>query len=169
MANNAPLPSSFDNDKLALEITDISHLKNLTAAKGCALTCYALLGATRSIRAGDHATTNRMFRFRIYAQGFTLLCIVAGSVYYKTDRQKRKAVDTVVAEQKAKEKNQAWIRELEARDREDKDWKVRRQVVKESADRGDGVGAARKALEKSERRGEGSIVEAVRDLWQGRH
>ena len=98
-----------------------NYTVSLTHDIGCALTCWALLGATRSIRRGDHATTNRMFRARIYAQGFTLLCLVAGSYYYAEDRDKRKVFEGVKAEQRAREKNEKWIRELEARDREDRE------------------------------------------------
>jgi hypothetical protein len=87
----------------------------------------ALLGASRSIRSGDHNKTNRMFRARIYAQGFTLAAMVAGSMYWDSDRKKRKEFDTVVAERKAKEKNEAWIRELEARDEEAKEIRAARQ------------------------------------------
>lgn len=79
------------------------------------------------MRRGDHQTTNRMFRARIYAQGFTLLAVVAGSVYYKTDREKRKEFEGAVAERKAKEKNEAWIRELEARDAEERALAARRK------------------------------------------
>lgn len=109
-----------------------------------------------------------MFRARIYAQGFTLLAIVAGSVYYQTDRHKRKEFDGVVADRKAKEKNEAWIRELEARDREDKDWRARREAIDQAARSPDAVGAAKSVVEKSERRGEGGILDAVRDLVQRR-
>lgn len=109
-----------------------------------------------------------MFRARIYAQGFTLVAIVAGSFYYQTDRNKRKEFEGVVAEKKAKEKNEAWIRELEARDREDKDWRARREAMNQAAKSPDAVGAAKSVVEKSERRGEGGIVDAVRELVQGR-
>ena len=109
-----------------------------------------------------------MFRARIYAQGFTLLAIVAGSMYYQTDRQKRKEFEGVVAERKAKEKNEAWIRELEARDREDKDWRARKQAINQAAKSPDAVGAAKSVVEQCERRGEGVILDAVRDLVQGR-
>jgi hypothetical protein len=95
---------------------------------GCVLTCMALFGASRSIRAGDHNRTNRMFRARIYAQGFTLVAMIAGSVYWQTDRQKRKEFDKVVEERKAREKNEAWIRELEARDEEEKDIRRMREA-----------------------------------------
>lgn len=84
-----------------------------------------------------------MFRARIYAQGFTLLAMVAGSMYYKTDRDKRKEFDGVVAENKAKQKNEAWIRELEARDREDKEWRLRRDAARAAAASGEGVGSAK--------------------------
>ena len=105
-----------------------------------------------------------MFRARIYAQGFTLLAIVAGSMYYSGDRAKRKQFDGVVAEKKAKEKNEAWIRELEARDKEDKEWRARRDEVRKSMESGGGVGAARSVLERSERRERVGVLDAVRDL-----
>lgn len=80
------------------------------------------------MRAGDHNRTNRMFRARIYAQGFTLAALVAGSFYWQEDRFKRKQFEDAVAEQKASEKRDAWIRELEARDEEDKQIEAKRQA-----------------------------------------
>jgi hypothetical protein len=62
-----------------------------------------------------------MFRMRIYAQAFTLAAMVGGSYYYQKERDERKAKEGITAEKKAKEKQQAWIRELEIRDREDKE------------------------------------------------
>ncbi len=56
--------------------------------------------------------------------------MLAGSVYYEAERVRRKEFEGVVAEKKGKEKNEAWIRELEARDREDKEWRVRMGKVK---------------------------------------
>jgi hypothetical protein len=58
---------------------------------------------------------------RIYGQGFTLLAMLAGSYYYREQRAEEKEHDKAVAEQKAKEKNAAWIKELEIRDREDQE------------------------------------------------
>jgi hypothetical protein len=118
---------------------------------GCLLTCAALVGATRSIRAGDHNRTNRMFRARIYAQGFTLVAMVVGSMYWKSDRQKRKEFDQVVAERKAREKNEAWIRELEARDQEDREIKAAREARRNAG--GGGVTASSMVDEKETRRG----------------
>ena len=139
---------------------------------GTALTCYALFGATRSIRAGDHHTTNRMFRARIYAQAFTLAAMVAGSYYYQADRSKRKEFEGVLAEKKAREKNEAWIRELEARDLEDREWKAKRDKVrgimaaKETEDGGGGVINAVKeaATGKEEVGGRRSVTDAVKDM-----
>lgn len=106
----------------------------------------ALFGASRSIRAGDHNRTNRMFRARIYAQGFTLVAMIAGSMYWQSDRQKRKEFDKLVEERKAREKNEAWIRELEARDEEEKEFKRTREARR----RGVSVDVVRKEDEMKE-------------------
>ncbi|KAM3069150.1 Respiratory supercomplex factor 1, mitochondrial [Clarireedia jacksonii] len=132
MSSNTPMPSSFDGDNEFYEENRWQKFSRRLKEEpliplGCALTCMALLGATRSIRAGDHNRTNRMFRARIYAQGFTLVAMVAGSMYWETDRKKRKEFDAVLAEQKAKEKNEAWIKELEARDEEEKELRRERE------------------------------------------
>ena len=128
---------------------------------GCAATCYALYQAARSIHHGDSVTANRMFRHRLYAQSFTLVAMVAGSIYYKKDRTKRKEFEGVIAEKKAKEKNEAWIRELEARDREDKEWRVRMGKV---------TAAETKALEKGTAIGNerpGGILAVAKGLVSG--
>jgi hypothetical protein len=145
----------------------------------------ALLGAARSIRAGDHNRTNRMFRARIYAQGFTLVAMVVGSMYWKTDRQKRKEFDAIVAERKAKEKNEAWIRELEARDEEERQLRaerekrrgrgavaaskgtaVKRAAGNEAAGKGGGVaGTASSMVDERERRK--GTLEMVNELVYG--
>lgn len=127
------------------------------------LTVMALVGATKSMRVGDHNRTNRMFRARIYAQGFTLVAMVAGSVYWQGDRDKRKEFDAVVAEKKAKEKNEAWIRELEARDQEEKDIKARKEAWRrEQTNRRD----APSMIDAQEKRT--SVLEAVAELIHGR-
>jgi len=68
-----------------------------------------------------------MFRARIYAQGFTILAMVVGSLYWKTDRQKRKEFENLVMEQNAQAKRDAWVRELEARDEEEKALRAKRE------------------------------------------
>lgn len=63
--------------------------------------------------------------------------MVAGSMYYSADRQKTKELRKLKEERDAEEKRQKWIRELEARDEEDKMMKAsidkRRQKVAEAA------------------------------------
>lgn len=61
-----------------------------------------------------------MFRARVAAQGFTVIAMVAGSMYYSKDREKTKELRKLKEERDAEEKRQRWIRELEARDEEDK-------------------------------------------------
>ena len=62
-----------------------------------------------------------MFRARIYGQAFTLVAVVAGSYYYAEEREKRKEFTGILAERKAQEKRDAWIRELEVREEEDRE------------------------------------------------
>jgi hypothetical protein len=114
----------------------------------------ALLGASRSIRAGDHNRTNRMFRARILAQGFTLVAMVAGSMYWQTDRQKRKEFEGAVAERKAREKNEAWIKELEARDEEAKELKALREMRMQG-------GGIKETAEKAVEKVKGTVKKAV--------
>lgn len=66
-----------------------------------------------------------MFRARVAAQGFTVIAMVAGSMYYSKDREKSKELRKLKEERDAEEKRQRWIRELEARDDEDKAIKAR--------------------------------------------
>lgn len=104
---------------------------------GCLATCYALYQASKSIRTGNPTRTNKMFRARIYAQGFTLAAIVAGSFFYKDERMKRKAFEGKVEEKKSLEKKEKWLRELEARDLEEREW--REKIEKKSREAGPGM------------------------------
>jgi hypothetical protein len=116
-----------------------------------------------------------MFRARIYAQAFTLLAVVAGSIYYKEDRARRKQYDTAMQEKAALEKRDAWIRELEARDNEDREWRERHAAIekaaREASDAARGIkkeaaqkfeGVAKSMVELQDRRG--GILDAVREL-----
>ncbi|KAK5204494.1 Respiratory supercomplex factor 1, mitochondrial [Exophiala xenobiotica] len=134
--SSTAVPSSFDN-----EFFEESRFQKLSRKirqeplipVGCAATCYALYMATKSIRAGDHHQTNRMFRARIYAQGFTLLALVAGSFFYKDERLKRKVFEQALEEKKSAEKREKWLRELEARDQEDREWRERIERASQDA------------------------------------
>lgn len=70
-----------------------------------------------------------MFRARIYAQGFTIAAMIAGSMYWETDRQKQKELNKIIEERKAQDKRARWLEELEYRDREAKEEQARREAV----------------------------------------
>ena len=72
------------------------------------------------MRRGDHQQVQRMFRARIGAQAFTVCAIVAGGAYYGKDREKRQELIKLEAQQRAEERHNKWLRELEVRDEEEK-------------------------------------------------
>jgi hypothetical protein len=131
---------------------------------GCGLTIAALYGASKAIRRGDHEYANKMFRRRIYAQGFTIAAMVVGSLYWQSDREKRKQYDKVVAERKAIEKREAWVRELEVRDKEEREYKERLRNGRKG--RIEGVLTPKKKDEEAERAGNdiSGTVAAVESL-----
>jgi hypothetical protein len=90
-----------------------------------------------------------MFRARIYAQGFTLVALVAGSIFYKDDRLRRKRFEAAVEDKKAAEKRDKWLRELEARDNEDREWRERFEGVAQRAKEAEEIarGEARRGVE----------------------
>lgn len=77
------------------------------------------------MRKGDHKMTNTYFRRRLYAQTFTIAVMVAGNLYWKKDRVKRKEYEKQVKEKEAMDKRNRWLKELEMRDEEEKAWKER--------------------------------------------
>lgn len=85
------------------------------------------------MKAGDSLEMNRMFRARIYAQGFTLVAVVAGGMYFKTERKQRREFEQAVEVRKSQEKRDAWLRELEVRDQEDRDWRARHVAMETAA------------------------------------
>ncbi|KAL9137220.1 MAG: hypothetical protein Q9175_001584 [Cornicularia normoerica] len=134
--SDAPLPSSFDSDPDFYEENRWHKFTRRLKEEpliplGIAVTCWALYNAGRSIRQGNGARTNQFFRYRLYAQSFTLVAMLGGSYYYNADRLKRKEFTDLVKQRKAQEKKDAWIRELEARDREDKDWREKMGKVRD--------------------------------------
>lgn len=97
---------------------------------GCALTVAALVNAARAVRQGDHHKAQRMFRARVLAQGFTLLAMCGGGIYYAEDRRKERELWKLQQQQRDEEKRNKWIRELEARDAEDKALQERLATVR---------------------------------------
>lgn len=115
---------------------------------GCLLTVAAFVNAYRATRKGDHHQVQRMFRARVAAQGFTIVCVVAGGLYFGAERHKERETWKAAEEEKADEKRQKWIRELEARDKEEKELKARldrRREKKRTADREEARAAFREA------------------------
>ncbi|KAF2476730.1 mitochondrial hypoxia responsive domain-containing protein [Lindgomyces ingoldianus] len=148
--NSAPLPSSFDEDT---EFYDESRAGKIwrrfreepLIPLGCGLTVWAIVGATRSMKRGNHKMTNLYFRRRLYAQAFTIAVLVAGNMYWQKDRVKRKEYEKLVAEKERMEKRERWLKELEARDEEDKVFKARlarRMRAAEGAEGAEGAGGA---------------------------
>ncbi|KAL2808620.1 hypoxia induced protein conserved region-domain-containing protein [Aspergillus granulosus] len=181
--SSQPVPSSFDGDSEFEEETSLQKFRRRLKEEplipiGCAATCYALYRAYRSMKAGDSVEMNRMFRARIYAQGFTLLAVVAGGMYYKTERKQRKEFEQALEERKSQEKRDAWLRELEIRDREDRDWRERHAAIeaaaKEAGKKPSAApapspeqDAARSSLEPSDRKSIG-VLSAVMELMSRR-
>ncbi|TLD21466.1 hypothetical protein PspLS_09094 [Pyricularia sp. CBS 133598] len=125
LPGDRPLPSSFDNDEDFYNENGFQKIARKLKQEplvplGCVLTVAAFTGAYRAMRAGDHGRVNRMFRYRIAAQGFTILAMVAGGIYYSDDRHKEREMWKAKREADEEEKRLKWIKELEARDEEDK-------------------------------------------------
>jgi hypothetical protein len=125
--STSPVPSSFEGTGFFEESRWQKFSRKLIQEPliplGCAATCYALYQASKSIRQGNPMQTNKMFRHRIYAQGFTLVAIVAGGIFYKDERVQRKKFEETIEEKKQAERREKWLKELEARDEEDKAWR----------------------------------------------
>lgn len=123
------------------------------------------------MRAGDSAEMNRMFRARIYAQAFTLVALVAGGMYYKTERKQRREFDQAVEERKSQEKRDSWLRELEIRDEEDREWRERHAAIEAAAKDGgkkvEKLDAARAAIEPADEKSVG-VLDAVKVLLASR-
>lgn len=111
---------------------------------GCILTVAAFTNAYRAMRRGDHAGVQRMFRARVAAQAFTVCAMVAGGVYFSRERKQERELWKLERDRDAEEKRQRWIRELEARDEEDRALRERlERRRKRAAERGvDGPGGA---------------------------
>lgn len=124
------MPSSFDGD---VDFYNENRFRKFARRLkeeplipfGIGITCWALYNAQQSMRTGNSVKTNRFFRYRLYAQAFTLVAMVAGSLYYKSDRLKRGEYVKLKEKQKAQEKREKWIRELEIRDQEDTEWRAK--------------------------------------------
>lgn len=118
---------------------------------GCCLTVWALLSASRAMKRNDHATANKMFRRRIYAQAFTIAAIVLGSSYLSKDKDLRKKDIEEEKVRAQRERRDKWLAELDFRDAEEREAKAEREARRARA-RGENGG------------GEGKVTEAVKGL-----
>jgi hypothetical protein len=139
---------------------------------GLILTVSALVGAGRALRANDHVRANIMFRRRVYAQGFTLLCVCAGGLYWSKDHERRKEFERLEREKAAADKRERWLAELQARDDEDNAARDRVGLLKEKrrqreeAMREKVRAEGEEVVEKGEESGKGLVEQASR-LWTG--
>ncbi|OGM47038.1 hypoxia induced family protein [Aspergillus bombycis] len=176
-----PVPSSFEGNPQFEEETSLQKFRRRLKEEpliplGCAATSYALYRAYRSMKAGDSVEMNRMFRARIYAQFFTLIAVVVGGMYFKTERQQRKEFEQMVEERKSQEKRDAWLRELEIRDKEDRDWRQRHAAMETAAAEAGKAApkpsaehdTARSVIERSEEKPIG-VLDAVKELLSRRN
>lgn len=108
------------------------------------------------MRKGDHKQVQRMFRARVAAQGFTVVAMVAGGLYFGAERNKEREAWKLEQDQKAEEKRQRWIRELESRDEEEKELKARLEKRKEKKKAAD-ADAAREAFRTAEAKSQGAV------------
>lgn len=124
---------------------------------GCVLTVAAFTGAYRAMRAGDHGRVNRMFRYRIAAQGFTILAMVAGGIYYSDDRHKEREMWKAKRDADEEEKRLKWIKELEARDEEDK---LAKEIMDKRRQRAAAAAAKREGRAVEDKAAEGGAAAA---------
>ncbi|KAI4160257.1 MAG: hypothetical protein L6R39_000252 [Caloplaca ligustica] len=163
------LPSSFDGNREFYEESRLQKLGRRLKEEplipiGCAATCWALYGASTSIRRGESWKAQQMFRMRLYAQAFTIVAMVAGSFYYNKDRILRKEYHALMQEKKAQDKRDLWIKELEARDREEKDWREKLAKVTEKREE---EAKIRRAKEEELMREGGPLTKAVKKIREG--
>lgn len=120
---------------------------------GCLLTVAAFTNAYRAMRKGDHHQVQRMFRARVIAQGFTVAAMVAGGLYFGAERHQEREGWKAQQQEEDDEKRQRWIRELEARDDEEKQIRAmldRKKERKQQAAGAAGQDAARDSFRAAE-------------------
>ncbi|KAJ4329228.1 Respiratory supercomplex factor 1, mitochondrial [Fusarium piperis] len=171
-----PLPSSFDDDQDFYNERPMQKVFRKIKEEpliplGIGLTSLAFVNAYRALRRGDSKQANRMFRARVAAQGFTVIAMLAGSMYYQKDREKSKELRKLQEQRDAEEKRLKWIRELEARDDEEKAMKARLEkrrllVQAQRAEEAEAAAATATTEEKAEATsgGNGGILGRI-GLW----
>lgn len=98
---------------------------------GCLATTAAVIMAAKGVRTGNAPKAQFWFRWRVGLQGFTLVALVFGSIYYDNAFSEAKKTDEELAIEKAKIREKLWIEELERRDKEMKDRQRRAELARE--------------------------------------
>lgn len=98
---------------------------------GVFATIGAVAMAARGLKRGDKHDANRWFRRRVLFQGLTIVALVGGSFVYDQAKISQKSEEDL-AREKAKIREQLWINELERRDEEMKQRKLRAQLAKKA-------------------------------------
>lgn len=129
------LPSSFDvedADVKELSFADkiVYHCKQQPLVPiGTLLTTGAVILAAQNMRIGNRKKTQFYFRWRVGLQAATLAALVAGSFIYGKDKYDQKKKEDQMKE-KAKLREQLWIKELERRDAEAQDRKRKAEAAR---------------------------------------
>ena len=101
---------------------------------------------------------------RIYAQGFTVAAMIAGSYWYADDREKRKDYQKGLDLKKQEEKRDAWIKELELRDAEEKEFRERARVLAERGLKEEGIVGEVKRVEAEKKAKKEEAKEVVKEV-----
>lgn len=129
------LPSSFDVEDADVEELSFAdkivyHCKQQPLVPiGTLLTTGAVILAAQNMRIGNRKKTQFYFRWRVGLQAATLAALVAGSFIYGKDKYDQKKKEDQMKE-KAKLREQLWIKELERRDAEAQDRKKKAEAAR---------------------------------------
>ena len=132
------IPSSFDLTKKELEEKTFWERIKFHCAEqplvpiGAILTSAAVVLAAQNIRLGNQRKAQYYFRWRVGLQGATLIALVAGSFIYGSATISEKTKQEQLRE-KAKLREDLWIKELERRDEAVKERKKRAEESKKRA------------------------------------
>ncbi|KAG0683144.1 Respiratory supercomplex factor 1, mitochondrial [Pichia californica] len=97
---------------------------------GCLATTVAVIMAAKGVRTGNAPSAQFWFRWRVGLQGFTLVALVFGSIYFDKTFTEAKKSDEELAIEKARIRQNLWIEELERRDQEMKDRQKRADLAR---------------------------------------
>ncbi|SCV05645.1 LANO_0H12046g1_1 [Lachancea nothofagi CBS 11611] len=132
------LPSSFDGaeqdvDDMTFYEKMVYHCKQQPLVPlGTLATTVAVILAAQNVRTGNKRNAQKYFRWRVGLQGATLVALVAGSFIYGKSEKDRISKEDELRE-KAKLREKLWIQELERRDDETKQRKLRAEMARAKA------------------------------------